>query len=969
MNDADNNWNNLWDAFDQLINTPVDQRQILLTSLCADNSQMRAELEQLLKAHHTESTLLDETPQWHHDLAHSFQPPDHIQGFRIDRLLGSGGSGDVYLAHKQEEGFERTVAIKFATTGRFSPYILNSFKNELKILLELNHPNIERLYDGGITADNVPFLVVEFIDGDHVDHYCDTQQLNLQQRLTIFLKVCHAVDLMHRSLIIHRDIKTGNIMVGQDGEPKLVDFGLAKLNDSDAESGSAETTYSAHMMTMAYASPEQINGASITTASDVYALGMVLHHLLTGQLAYQVDPGNLAASIHTITQYVPKTAAHNIKSDAVIAQIEPGLQRKLSGDLEQIIAKALAKSPQRRYASAAQLAEDIQRHLEHRPVLARRDSVFYSLNKFVRRHTTGFILSSAAVMALITLSLVLFFQSIDLEQSLQEVREEQQKVLKVTTFLTDIFNNADPLGTDAAIVKVTDLLDYSSAQLDNQFNDDPATKATLFETLGNVYLNMSQLAEAEIFFDKARQLYQQQNDIEGLIQIHLSKARLFELQDKFAQSEQQLKQLYALVDLQTLPPLIQAKTEATEAQTKYRLGQYDSARELFESALKKRLDTLGSEHKDVADLYRTIGNVYWRLGDFEQVKTHYQKSFEINSRLFGPSHHETLKSRSSLGIMAYARADFKTALEHLNAVADARSQRLGTNHFLTAEALNRVGAVYSEVGQYALAEEKLNQASMIFQNLNLSESNDHAAVLNNLALIYRQTQDYEKAHRLFQRANAIEVGNLGENHLSIATSENNLGLTSADLGEFQTALKHFHKAYDIQFATNGINNVNIAFPMTNIGRMYLQLNQLSEAQTWVQRALDIRLQKLGSDNLHYAETLAVAADIAINQGDMEKARHQLTEVIRIRRAQLPENDRHLAEAQLLLAAALVKRNPTQASLLFYCAYPIYQSKLGTNHYRVQNMLHKKHQHQITTDNLEVVACDDLIQLESGFETY
>ncbi|WP_395373674.1 tetratricopeptide repeat protein [Marinicella sp. W31] len=965
MNDSENNWENLWNAFDQLINTPMDQRQVLLTHLCAENNQMREELERLLQAHHTQSSLLDETPEWHSHLQQSFEPPEQIQGFTIDRLLGSGGSGDVFLAHKQEDGFSRTVAIKFATTGRFSPYVLNSFKNELKILLELNHPNIERLYDGGITEDNVPFLVVEFIDGEHLDHYCDAHKLDLHQRLRIFLKICDAVDRIHRSLIIHRDIKTGNIMVGQNGEPKLVDFGLAKLNDADADTGHAETTYSGHMMTMAYASPEQINGASITTATDVYALGMILHYLLTGQLAYRVDPNNLAASIHTISTEVPKTASHNIKSDAVIAQVEPALKRKLSGDLEQIIAKSLAKKPERRYASAAQLADDIQRYLDYRPVQAQRDSVFYLLGKFIRRHTMGFVLSSAAVIALISLSLILFFQSNDLENSLQEVRQEQQKVLKVTTFLTDIFNNADPLGTDAEIVKVTDLLDYSSAQLDSQFNDDPVTKATLFETLGNVYLNMSQLDESEVFFDKAKQLYQQQNDIDGLVQIHLGKARLFQYQDKFPESQQELDQLYQLVDPQTLQPLTQAKIQATAAQTQYRLGQYATAKELFESALQKRLNVLGTDHKDVAGLYRSIGNVYWRLGDFDQVKIHYQKGYEINSRLFGPSHHETLKSRTSLGIMAHARADFTTALEHLNAVAEERNKRLGTNHFLTAEALNRLGAVLNEVGQYTLAEEKLNQASLIFQNLNLSESNDHAYVLNNLALIYRQTQNYEKAHSVFQRVNAIEIANLGKKHISIATSANNLGLTSADVGNFEAALTHFREAYDIFYAANGMNNVNIAFSMTNIARMYLQLDQLQEANSWVQPALELRLQKLGTDNLHYAETLVVAADIAMHQGDIENARNKLIEVIRIRQAQLPKNDRHIAEAQLLLAATLATQNQTQAALLYYCAYPILENKLGPNHYRVQNIKNNKQKYQIITNNLETAACDDLTQLETG----
>ncbi len=836
MKEAQYNWDKLWELFEQLILESQDKHAKIILNSGVDDENMLRELKDLLNAHYSESNLLDSNPSWHSDFKQAFKPPKQIHGYKIEEKLGSGGIGDVYLASKTDDGFERKVAIKFATTGRFSTHILNSFNRELEILLSLNHVHIERLYDGGITKDNIPFLIVEYIDGVHINQYCDLNKLNLNQRLVLFQKICMAVDAVHRSLIVHRDIKAGNIMVNSQGEPKLLDFGLAKLIQRESPENDDSQTVSSLMMTIAYASPEQINGGNITTASDIYSLGILLYYLLTGKLPYKVESNNLSAAIEIITQFVPKLVSKNISSESAIQSVEANLSRKLSGDIEQIVAKSIAKQPERRYLSAVKFAEDIQNFLDNRPVVAKKDSVLYRSKKFIQRHVFGVMLSSLAVISLLALTVVLFIQSKNLKQSIREISLEQKRVVQVTAFLKDMFKVSDPLVTDAKIIQVKDLLDYSSQRLDSQFNQEPMTKATLYETLGNVYLNMSLLEQAEPQFKKADELFKSQNNGEGMLRMYLARTRLLQQQGKLQEAQDQTNQLLKQFQFEQLGKEVQAEIEVFQGQNYYQLGDFVKAKQLLKSGLKKRIELFGEEHSLVVDIYQLLGNVYWRLGDFEQVEYYYSKSYSLNKAQFGETHHKTIKSRSALGVLAYAQGDYVQSLAHFQHVANARLSRLGDTHILTASAFNRLGATYFEAGQYDLAEANLTKALDIFNNLNLSESMKYARTLNNLGLVERQSQHYQKAQQIFLKAKAIEVNNLGETHIDVAGMNNNLGMVAADLGEIDKALSLFVQAYTVMYQQNQLKNANIAFSMTNIGRMYLELSEVEKAQDWIVRA-------------------------------------------------------------------------------------------------------------------------------------
>ncbi len=942
-------WDEMWNIFEKVIALPRTQHEEVIASFAIDNEDMKTELQHLLQAHYSQSTILDSQPYWQSEFDQVFQPPSYINGYQIERKLGSGGIGDVYLASKKEDGFTRKVAIKFATIGRFSKHVLNSFNTELKVLLSLNHTNIERLFDGGVTDDKVPFLIVEYIDGTHIDKYCDQHGLTVDQRLKLFQKICQAVDAVHRSLIVHRDIKAANIMIGKDGEPKLLDFGLAKLTGNNAQA-SHETTLSNFMMTLAYASPEQINNMSnatgITTASDIYSLGILLHYLLAGKLPYQIDSHNLSATIKIIHEQVPPLASNNLNNQSTVAQTERHLHKKLSGELEQIIAKSIAKEPERRYLSAVQFSDDIQNYLQNKPVLAKRDSHWYRCIKFIQRHAVGITLGTMAVTSLLALSIILFIQSSDLKQSLLDINQEQRRVLQVTNFLKDIFKISDPLVTDKKIVKVKDLLDYSSLQLDAQFDGEPIAKAQLYATLGNVYLNMSELPQAEELFTKARHLYQSHNHASGLFDMQMAQIKILQQYGEFNKAKDEMKTALSTNDVFSMTIDKQAEIEILNGQIKYSLGLYDQAKILFESALKKRISLLGDEHQLIVDTYQLLGNTYWRMGAFDQVKYYYQKGFDINTRVLGDDNHKTLMSRSSLGVLAFSQSDFNSALKHFKYVANARLEKLGRQHIYTAEAYNRLGVVYYEVANYEQANKKLTIAKETYENLGMHASLKYARTLNNLGLVERQNRQYAKAAKTFNHAKLIEEKLLGPDHIDVASLNNNLGMVAADSGDMRGALELFKRAYVGIYDSSGPENVALAFSMTNMGRMHLQLNETDQAKDWIDKALSMRQEKIGVDNLNYVETLAAKIELGIKLNNFEQLPKAINQVIKVRQKQLPADDWRLAESKNIYALLNYHSDNKRYAQMYWCSHKLIEEKLGKNHYRVKMLEQRRQQFNV-----------------------
>jgi eukaryotic-like serine/threonine-protein kinase len=424
-------WAQIRQVFDGAIERPAKDRAAYLRVLCARDDELRREVETLLRSSEQAGEFL-EIPAAHLSQFVSHSPSlgdtcEYPEGYRVGpyqfvRRIGRGGMGAVWLATRFDQEYRKQVAIKMVKRGMDSQEILRRFRTERQVLANLDHPNIARLIDGGSTPDGLPYLAMEYVEGTPIDQYCERRKSSISERLHLFRAVCSAVHYAHQNLVVHRDIKPSNILVA-DGVPKLLDFGIAKLLSPDgATLDLAQTRPEMRPMTLDYASPEQVRGEPITTATDVYSLGVLLFRLLTGNMPYGANLGSQAAMQHAICEKEPLRPSSLVlskestgvpeatqKLEAISESRDKArkrLRKKLAGDLDNIILMALRKEPHRRYLSAEQLSEDIGRYLERRPVIARLDTPGYKFAKFLRRNVEGVTAAVVIGMALISFAVV-----------------------------------------------------------------------------------------------------------------------------------------------------------------------------------------------------------------------------------------------------------------------------------------------------------------------------------------------------------------------------------------------------------------------------------------------------------------------------------------------------------------------------------------------------------------------------------
>ncbi|HKO95758.1 MAG TPA: protein kinase [Pyrinomonadaceae bacterium] len=506
----------IWQQVNELVQSALklgpDKRGAFLDHACVGNQHLRNEVEALIthqeQAHDVMGTHAFRLP----DFAPSrgkLRPGQMVDGYKIESLLGEGGMAEVYLAEDIE--LSRKVALKLVRAGMNNANVLHRFHQEERILANLTHPQIARLYGGGHLPEGVPYFIMEYVEGVRVDHYCNNHKLSTEARLRLFLKVCAAVDYAHQHLIVHRDLKPGNILVTANGDTKLLDFGIARLLDADAVDDREHTITMLGAMTPEYASPEQVRGETVTTATDVYSLGVLLYELLSGHRPYRLKSRRPAEVARVICEQEPT------RPSAVVAQMTPGknndhssqtpesisdardtqpekLRRRLSGDLDNIILKAVRKDPSRRYSSVGQLAEDIRRHLAGLPVVARNDTLIYRAEKFFVRHKFGVVAATLILLTMIggTITTALQARAARTQRAKAEQRFAEVRRL-ANSFMFEIHDSVQDLpgSTPTRQLLVTRALEYLNS-LGKESQDDPSLQRDLvaaYIRIGNVQGN------------------------------------------------------------------------------------------------------------------------------------------------------------------------------------------------------------------------------------------------------------------------------------------------------------------------------------------------------------------------------------------------------------------------------------------------------------------------------------------------
>ncbi len=505
-------WQRLALHLDRALEIDGDERAAWLASLENDDPEFAAELRGLLDEH-----AAVEREQFL-DLGPERPSPSTLAGqvvgaYTLVEPIGQGGMGSVWLARRSDGRFEGLVAVKLLNVSLIGRAGEERFRREGSILARLTHPNIARLTDAGVSGAGQPYIVLEYVDGERIDQYCDARRLAVQQRLRLFLDVCAAVARAHANLVVHRDIKPSNVLVAKDGQVKLLDFGIAKLIEEETGSGeaSALTREGGRAMTPEFAAPEQLTGGAVTTATDVHALGTLLYLMLAGQHpagAARTSPALLLKAIVDTDPKRPSDAATDSDASTRSATRE-GLRRQLRGDLDTIAAKALKKDPAERYASVEALAADVRRYLGHEPIAARPDTLGYRTAKFVRRHRVGVAAAALAAAALVAGTAAIVWQAREARRQRDEARSELARSTATNEFLGFLLSAAAPPGRKFV---VSDLLEQGEAVADKQFPGDDPMRAEILTSIGRQYMGAERWERAEPVLARAEGIARKSND-------------------------------------------------------------------------------------------------------------------------------------------------------------------------------------------------------------------------------------------------------------------------------------------------------------------------------------------------------------------------------------------------------------------------------------------------------------------------
>ncbi|MEO7660521.1 MAG: serine/threonine-protein kinase, partial [Pyrinomonadaceae bacterium] len=499
-------WQKINDLFALALEQPIETRSEFLRQNCEGNESLFAEVRSLLDAADEQENLIEKNSI---DLAANVATNGRslagkrFGNYKIVREIGRGGMGAVFLAERTDGEFDQQVALKIVRQTFVDAELGKRFRLERQILATLNHPHIARLLDGGVSEMGEPFLAMEYVDGEPLLEYAEDHNLKIEDRLTLFLKICSAVAYAHRSLVIHRDIKPSNILVNGEGDPKLLDFGLAKILD-DSSNDATQTAFRA--FTPAYASPEQISGKNITTASDVYSLGVVLYELLTGDRPFHFEDKSFEEILRTIEANEPPrpSTAASLKPEIEETNPKSKIQNpnSLRGDLDTIILKALRKESELRYGGVEQLAEDIGRHLNNLPIQARPQTFSYRASRFVRRNKIAMGATLVILLSLVTGLAVASWQAKIARADRDRAELSAAKARRISGFLEKLMLTANPswnapgFGRDQDITLI-EVIDEAAERVKIEFAEQPDILAAIQHNLGITYISRGRYDAAE----------------------------------------------------------------------------------------------------------------------------------------------------------------------------------------------------------------------------------------------------------------------------------------------------------------------------------------------------------------------------------------------------------------------------------------------------------------------------------------
>jgi len=754
--------------------------------------------------------------------------------------------GSVFLAQRMDGVYEQTVALKIVRHGMETPENICRFEKEREILAGLNHPNIARLIDGGVTDFGLPYLVMEYVDGTPIDEYCENNKLTISQRITLVISLCNAVQFAHNNLVIHRDLKPANILIDKNGRVKILDFGIAKLVEDRIDfEGDSEVT-STQAVTPAYAAPEQITGNSVTTSTDTYSMGVLLYKLLAGVTPFNLNDVSPYSGREKIINQEPLKPSLKFNKLTIEQQNKISKSRLVSAsklfkilkvDLDAILLKSLRKEACERYQTIDNLVEDLKRYLSNKPVFAHQGSLTYRTKKLVRRNFKQIFVAAAIILLSVTFAI---FHSNRITEEKNIAQYEAMKTAEISSLLFDLFEANTPDQSLGETITAQELLERGLNRAEKLVNQ-PELQAQMFGVIGKVYLKIGNVSKSKSLIDKSVDIYTRiygtdhpetalaiasqalvqssignYSDAEmlydyalGILEDHsgayLNKytdsineqGYVLRRQGKYEEAEEVFRKNYNL--LRDQHGELNAKVVAAlngVGVTQFNRGYYEKAENIFREVLDKRIQIYGETHPDIAESKNSLGALLMNLGQYKEAEQLFEDAFYLRNRILGENHPKTLLTLNNLAILQRDRGKFDLSATSFEKVISKKEQRFGTNTVASAISYFSYGELLLMMERFEEANTQFNKSLQIFEDFLGEDHSFTARSKMNLGIGYLHTNKINEAERLIQEGYNKVVEIHSEKTLERAIADHQFGVMNIKKGNYQLASLHLEKSLD-----------------------------------------------------------------------------------------------------------------------------------------------------------------------------
>ncbi len=813
-------WQGLQELFLQALGQEGEARVRFLDEATAGDVVLRRELEDMLAAHESseDSGWLARAPTRAREPSETPSLPEHVGPYRILELIGQGGMGQVFLAERADDQYRQRVALKVVRSDFGTDFLKERFRTERQILAQLQHPSISTLLDGGVTDDGRPYLVMQYEPGIRITEYCDEHLLSIRERLTLFAKVCEAVQFAHANLVVHRDLKPSNILVSEQGHPKLLDFGIAKIL-AGGDAFTRAVTGEIRLMTPEHAAPEQIRGEPVTTAVDVYSLGVLLYELLVGERPFKSTDTTPLLLQKKICEEAPTRPSDEVRR-ALARPEDPSVQtgvadlrrtrpaalvNTLTGDLDQIVLMALRKEPERRYESVAEFAGDVRRYLRGHPVHARADTFGYRVGKFVRRNRVGVGFAATLVLSLAGFAGAMTFQQGQTAMERDRAELELAKSETIAAFLADLFRANRPQDALGDTATARDLLERGVGRIDS-LDSQPELQNSMLLLLGDIYLSLGENAQAARLIERAlaqREQTLQPPHSDLAYTLHAMGRLRFSEGDygetlRFSEAALEQQRAVREPDDRAIAASLELRARA--------LGQLDSlegAETAYRDLIAHQREAFSPNAPQVATALHNLGRVLDRAAKYGESEASYRAALEIDRSRY-PEHHPTVAiTLTSLGTALQRQRKFGEAVDLLEEVVAIQRTVVGPDHPRLATSLSALGNALNGAERPQEAIERLEEAATIYRSALGPDHPNVATVLYNTGRVAHGTGDLGRAEILYREALRIRAAALGPDHSRTALIEVFLGKCLTERGNLVEAEGLLRHALEINLAQFG----------------------------------------------------------------------------------------------------------------------------------------------------------------------